>query len=126
MLEPTKETIPKGTPSRSTRLIKQSNEVQPTSVISLDGKFGSKSYDQLTNFKGESIDNEIDDGDGGSYDCNQLLGITMGAQRKKEIVQNVESHVLQDVGGQFEGTQGLENSMEFQWVLRGLKGLRNK
>jgi len=107
-------------------LIKQSNEVQPTSVISLDGKFGSESYDQLTNSKGESIDNERDDADGGSYDCNQLLGITMGAQRKKEIVQNVESLVLQDVGGQFKGTQGLENSMEFQWVVRGLKGLRNK
>jgi hypothetical protein len=35
---------------------------------------------------------------------NQLLRIAMGAQRKKEITQNIEGRVLQDEGGWSKGS----------------------
>ncbi len=102
-LEPIKETIPKDSLSRSTRLIRQSNQIQPTSVISLDGKLGSKFSDQLIDSKGEGIDNESDDGDSGFFNYNQLLKTVMGPQSKKEIAQNIEGCVLQDAGGWSKG-----------------------
>ncbi len=99
MFELTKESIPKATPSRSTRLTRQSAQKQPTPPISLNGSSRFEPCDQLIDYKEENTNNKSVDGDGGSSDCNQLLGATMGAHRRKGII-----------AGDSKVTQGQESS----------------
>ncbi len=66
-LNPTKESIPTGTPSRSTRL-RQSTQLQV--AMSTTSSFGSKSCDQLHDSKDKGTDDE-NDVDEGSSNCNK-------------------------------------------------------
>jgi hypothetical protein len=59
--------------------------------MSATSSYGSKSYDQLHDFKDKGTDDESDV-DEGSYNCNQQLGIIVGTKGRKEVCKKVEGH----------------------------------
>ncbi len=99
-LEPTKESIPGGTPSRST-ILKQSTHLQVVMFTTSPSR--TKSCDQLHDYKDKGTNDESDV-DEDSSDCNQLLGNVLGTKGRKEVCKKVEGH---DASGS-TGSQGQE------------------